>query len=56
MNELEQQEKDLKADYSATDGMADLQYMQLMLQSGRDELAVTCVNRVNAFLFRLTKN
>jgi len=45
---------ELKPDYDAAAGMADLQMMALMMASGRDELALKCVNRVNAFLWKLS--
>lgn len=53
--ELQQLAAQLAPDYDATNAMHDLQMMQFMLQSGRDELALTCVNRVNAYLFKLAK-
>ena len=51
--ELKQLADQLAPDYDATKAMQDLQMMQLMLQSGREELALTCANRVNAYLYKL---
>jgi len=51
--ELKQLADQLAPDYDARRAMQDLQMMQLMIQSGRDELALTCVNRVNAYLYKL---
>tara|TARA_R110000824_G_scaffold295984_2_gene484315 strand:+ start:97 stop:279 length:183 start_codon:yes stop_codon:yes gene_type:complete len=51
--ELQQLADQLAPDYDATKAMQDLQMMQFMLQSGRDELALTCINRVNAYLYKL---
>ena len=51
--ELKQLADQLAPDYDAKRAMQDLQMMQLMIQTGRDELALTCVNRVNAYLYKL---
>ena len=51
--ELKQLADQLAPDYDATKAMQDLQMMQLMLTTGREEFALTCANRVNAYLFKL---
>jgi len=51
--ELQQLADQLAPDYDATKAMQDLQMMAQMVRVGRDELALTCVNRVNAYLWKL---
>jgi hypothetical protein len=51
--ELAQLADQLAPDYDAKQAMSDLQMMALMLQTDREELALTCANRVNAYLFKL---
>jgi len=51
--ELQQLADQLAPDYDARAGLNDLQMMQLMLTTGREELALVCVNRVNAYLYKL---
>ncbi len=51
--ELKQLADQLAPDYDSKRAMQDLQMMQFMLQSGREELALICANRVNAYLYKL---
>ena len=43
----------LAPDYDAKRAMQDLQTTSLMVATGREEHALTCVNRVNAYLYKL---
>ena len=51
--ELEQLADQLAPDYDAKRAMQDLQMTSQMVAVGREELALVCVNRVNAYLWKL---
>jgi hypothetical protein len=53
-SELAQLADQLPEDYNPTRAMQDLQFMSFMLAAGREDNALTCVNRVNAYLYRLS--
>ncbi len=51
--ELQQLADQLAPDYDAKRAMQDLQMTSQMVAVGREELALVCVNRVNAYLYKL---
>ena len=51
--ELQQLADQLAPDYDARRAMQDLQMTSFMVATGREEHALTCVNRVNAYLYKL---
>lgn len=51
--ELKQLADQLAPDYDAKRAMQDLQMTSQMVAVGREELALVCVNRVNAYLYKL---
>ena len=52
--ELKQLAEQLDPDYDANRALSDLQMMALMILTGREELALVCVNRVTAYLYKLS--
>ena len=50
---LEQIAAELRPDYDASAAGSDLAMMAQMMMAGREELALTCLNRANAYLWKL---